>query len=183
LTCVRPFVATAVVLAVAAAGCTSSDEEDDDVSPTPPETVTALVSTGGDVFGWEQRVRGAGECSEVVPLVDGAEVDASVEVDADEFSFSVPVRTGSQEVAARCTLADGSVVETNGIGFTGMLEPRPTARIDVSVDGSTAAFDASHSEPTEPDGTPIETYEWRPHRQIGEPEPHLRLANGRPFRR
>ena len=183
-TCVRPFVITAVVLAVAMTGCTSSDEEDDGVSPTPTETAAArLDSTGGDVFAWEERVRGTGECSEVVTLVDGAEVDTGVEVDAGGFSFSVPVRTGSQEVAARCTLADGSVVETNRIGFTGMLEPRPTARIDVSVEGPTVALDASRSEPTEPDGTPIETYEWRPHRQIGEPEPDLRLANGRPFRR
>ncbi len=182
--CVRPIVATALVLAVAATGCTSSDEEDEGVSPTSTETAAArLDSTGGDVFAWDEPVRGTGECSEVVALVDGAEVDAGATADAEGFSFSVPIRTGSQEVAARCTLADGSVVETEPITLTGMLEPRPTARIDVSVNDSSVVFDGAPSEPTEPDGTQLDAYEWTPHRQIGEPEPDLRLANGRPFRR
>ena len=173
------------MIAVAASGCTSSDEDEDDgVSPTSTETTAArLDSTGGDVFAWDERVRGTGECTEVVALVDGAEVDAGATVDAEGFSFRVPIRTGSQEVAARCTLADGSVVETEPITLTGMLEQRPTARIDVSVQGSTVAFDGGRSDPTEPDGTPLDAYEWTPHRQIGEPEPDLRLANGRPFRR
>ena len=173
-----------MVIAVAATGCTSSDEEDEGVSPTSTETAAArLDSTGGDVFAWEERVRGTGECSEVVTLVDGAEVDTGATVDAEGFSFSVPIRTGSQEVAARCTLADGSVVETEPITLTGMLEPRPTARIDVSVNDSSVVFDGAPSEPTEPDGTQLDGYEWTPHRQIGEPEPDLRLANGQLFRR
>jgi cyclomaltodextrinase len=172
------------VLAVAATGCTSSDEEDDGVSPTPTETAAArLDSTGGDVFAWDERVRGSGECSAVIALVDGAEVDTGVEIDAEGFSFSVPVRTGSQDVAARCTLDDGSVVETEPITLTGMLEARPTARIDVSVEGSTVVLDARRSEPTDPDGTPIDAYEWTPHRQVGEPEPDLQLASGGAFRR
>jgi cyclomaltodextrinase / maltogenic alpha-amylase / neopullulanase len=178
------LVATVVVIAVAATGCTSSDEEDDGVSPTSTEPAAVrLDSTGGDVFAWEERVRGTGECSEVVAMVDGAEVDAGATVDGEGFSFSVPIRTGSQEVAARCTLTDGSVVETEPITLTGMLEPRPTARIDVSVNDSSVVFDGAPSEPTEPDGTQLDAYEWTPHQQIGEPEPDLRLANGRPFRR
>jgi cyclomaltodextrinase / maltogenic alpha-amylase / neopullulanase len=181
---IRRAVAGIVVVAVAAAGCTGADGEDGDVSPTAPETAAAqLVSTGGDVFAWEQRVHGSGECSEVVALVNGAETDAGAEIDGAAFSFRVPIRTGPQEVAARCTLANGSVVETEPITFTGMLEARPTARIDVAVDGPTVAFDARRSEPTEPNETPIDSYEWTPYRQIGELEPELRLASGRPFRR
>jgi cyclomaltodextrinase len=171
------------MLAVAATGCTGA-EEGDDVSPTPSETATfRLVSTGGDVFAWEERLRGEGECSDVVALVDGAEVDTTVEVEGEGFAFRVPILTGPQDVAARCTLADGSVVETEPVTFRGMLEARPTARIDVTVDGSTVVFDAAPSEPTRPGSTPIDAYEWTPHRQIGEPEPELRLAGGARFRR
>ncbi|HYZ13129.1 MAG TPA: alpha-amylase family glycosyl hydrolase [Actinomycetota bacterium] len=135
------------------------------------------------MFGWEERVRGAGRCSDVVALVDGAEVDAEVEVDGEGFSFRVPIRTGPNNVTARCILDEGSTIETDPITFTGMLASRPTARIDVSVNGSTVVFDGAPSEPTEPDGTPIETYEWTPYRQVGAPEPHLQLAGGGAFRR
>ena len=181
---VRRAVAGIAVVAVAAAGCTGDEEGDDDVSPTPQDTATShLVSTGGDVFAWDEHVRGTGECSDVVALVDGTQVDAGVEIDAEGFSFSVPVRTGSHDVAARCTLADGTVVETEPVTLTGMLESRPVARIDLSINGSTVVFDGAPSEPTEPDGTPIDAYEWTPHQQIGEPEPDLQLARGGAFRR
>jgi glycosidase len=176
---------TAVVAVVAVAGgCTGDEEQDDGVSPTAAETAAVrLVSTGGDVFAWDERVRGSGECSDVIALVDGAEVDAGAEVDGEGFSFRVPIRTGAQEVAASCTLADGSVVETEPVTFTGMLEPRPTARIDVSVEASTVVFDATRSEPAEPDGTPIDSFAWAPHRQVGEEDPDLSIAGGATFRR
>ena len=177
------MLAGAVLLTVAAAGCTSSDERSD-VSPTPAAGAEVrLTSTGGDVFAWHQRVNGSGECSEVVVTVDGADVDVPVELGGDGFSFALPVGAGPHDVAVRCTSADGSIVETDPITLTGMLRVRPTARIDVSVDGSNVVLDAGPSRPTEPDGTPIERYEWTPHRQVGSPVPGTTLASGGTFRR
>jgi cyclomaltodextrinase / maltogenic alpha-amylase / neopullulanase len=177
--------AGAVLLTVAGAGCTSSDEGGDgDVSPTPSAAAEVrLTSTGGDVFAWEERVHGSGECSEVVVTVDGSEVDVPVELDGDGFSFAVPVAAGQHDVAVRCTTPDGSTVETEPITFTGMLEERPTARIDVSVDGSSIVLDAGPSTSTEPDGTPIDRYEWSPHRQVGAQARAMALAGGGAFRR
>ena len=179
---IRRLFAGTVVLAVAVTGCTGSDERAD-ASPSPPESEVRLTSTGGDVFAWQERVHGSGECSAVVALVDGAAADVAVELDGYAFSFRVPIGAGPQDVAARCTRPDGTTMETEPITLTGMLEVRPTARIDVSVDGSTIVFDAGRSRPTEPDGTPIDRYEWTPHRQVGSPAPSMKLTSGGSFRR
>jgi cyclomaltodextrinase len=181
-TVARRSVTLALALGLGAA-CTGA-EETDDVSPTAAEPVVRLVSTGGDVFGWEQRLEGRGECSSVVPLVDGVEVEAAVELSEGVFSFTSPVRPGEQEVAARCTLQDGTVQETAPIVLAGMLEARPTARIETRIDGGPVVFDGSSSEPTEPDGTEIAGFVWTPHRQVGAPDAAgLRLADGGAFRR
>lgn len=175
--------ALTLVLVAVAGACTGGDEADD-VSPTPPERAAVrLVSTGGDVFAWDQRVEGLGECSAVVALVDGAEVDAAVDVSGGAFSFTVPIRTGAQDVAARCTLQDGSVEEMDPIVLTGRLEPRPTARIETTIDDGTVVLDGSTSEPSEPDGAAIASSVWTPHRQVGADAGGMRVAGGGAFRR
>lgn len=169
------------LVALAVAGACTGGGGSDDPSDGPDEGAVRLTSTGGDVFAWEQRISGAGTCDDVVALLDGEPLDSPVETTEDGFSFVVPVRTGQQAVAARCTTADGDV-ETDPITLHGMLEARPTARIDVRVAGGTVRFDGSASEPTEPDGAPVATYVWTPHRQIGEDAPALDLAGGGAFR-
>jgi cyclomaltodextrinase len=173
-------VAGALAAAVVVAGCTGSGE-DGDVSVT-TEPAVRLVSTGGDVFAWEQRIEGAGHCDEVVALVDGAETDVPVEVSTDGFSFAVPVHAGEEEVAARC--ADGGrTTDTSAIVVRGKLGARPTARIELMVRESAVILDGSRSEPFEVDGAPLERFTWRRAIQIGHTaaEPAPTMPNGTPF--
>jgi glycosidase len=164
----------ALTCAVAAA-CTTGGEDGGEASGA------RLTSTGGDVFGWSQRIEGTGSCDAVEVLVDGAAAEVPVEIEGGTFAFEVPVATGEQEVAARCTVGDGASVDTQPITLTGMLEPRPTARIDVRVRGSQVTFDGGGSEVAEPDGAEIVEYVWWPKTQIGEAPPDLEI-DGRPWK-
>ena len=166
----------ALACAVALAACTTGGDGGGEQT-----SAARLTSTGGDVFAWSQQIEGAGECASVQVLVDGAAADVPVQVAADGFAFEVPVATGEQEVAARCTNGEGTSVETDPITLIGMLEPRPTARIDVQVRGSRVRFDGGGSKVAEPGGAGIVEYLWRPRTQIGEAPPNLEL-DGRPWR-
>ncbi|HZB00660.1 MAG TPA: alpha-amylase family glycosyl hydrolase [Actinomycetota bacterium] len=176
----RRSVIGVVTTAVVAVGCTGSTG-DGDVSVT-AEPGVRLVSTGGDVFAWDQRIEGSGACDGGVALVNGAEVDVEVETTADGFAFVVPVVTGEQEIAARCT-SGGQAVETDPIVLTGRLEPRPTARIEVNVRGDTVVLDGSRSEPFEVDEAAIERYVWSPRVAVGQRpgDVRLTLADGAAF--
>jgi len=173
---------------VALAACTA--DGGDGVTPDAPPVGGAsagaavrLTSTGGDVFAWTQPVRGEGTCSSVEVLIDGEVADVPVDLADRAFTFEAPVVTGEQQVAARCVLDDASTVDTEPITLTGMLEPRPTARIDVRVQGSTVILDARRSEPTEPDGAEVVAFRWEPQTQIGEEPSRLATADGHAFER
>jgi cyclomaltodextrinase len=166
-----------------AVSCTGRQgPEDMSGSRLPAEPEVRLISTGGDVFAWEQRIEGVGDCVQVEPLVEGAITDA-VELGDGTFSFIVPVGPGEQEVSARCTTANGDVTETESIVLTGRLEARPTARIDAAVRNGAVILRGSGSEPSEFAGTPIRRYSWRPHLAVDQrPEDaRLTLADGSTF--
>jgi cyclomaltodextrinase / maltogenic alpha-amylase / neopullulanase len=182
----RRRIASTAMAALVATGCISFGAADDgnrtSGTPSPEEAAVRLTSTGGDVFAWDQRIDGVGDCSSVVVTIDGERVDARAAVDEGGFSFTVPVRTGEQEVAARCAVADGHVEETEPILLTGKLDPRPTARISVRVGNDVVVLDGSRSEPSE-DGTQIRQYVWTPHVAVGQ-RPNtvrLNLADGAAF--
>ena len=170
-------------LAVVLTACTTGGGDEVSSGSTSTGQASApvrLTSTGGDVFAWSQRVEAQGSCSSVAVEIDGRPVDVPVRADADGFAFEAPVNTGDEQVIALCTLEDGSTASTEAITLTGMLEPRPTSRIDVRVQGSRILLDGSDSEPTEPDGARVVSYRWEPQTQIGEAPPDLRTARG-PF--
>lgn len=173
----------ALALVAASAACTGDPEVDDVLPSASPEPAVGLDSTGGDVFAWEQRIEGRGGCDAAVALIDGAEADVPVLLDEDGFSFVVPVRTGNQQVAARCTLADGGVLETEAIVLTGKLDPRPTAKITVRIDDGAVVLEGSRSEPFQLDGAQIRRYTWEPVTQIGHSpdEPGPTLPDGARF--
>jgi cyclomaltodextrinase / maltogenic alpha-amylase / neopullulanase len=158
--------ALVAALVVAATACTTSEPASDtDPASTSPtsseeEPLVRWSTTGGDVFAWQQRVSGEGECDEVVLLVDGERSRATARLDGDVFSAVVPVRTGANTVVARCRLSDGSVEQSETLELRGMLEPRPKAWIDVSVQGADVVLDGSRSEPTEHLGTPVRSWTW-----------------------
>jgi cyclomaltodextrinase / maltogenic alpha-amylase / neopullulanase len=169
------------VLTTLGGACTGSDG-DQSGSARPETTVVRLASTGGDVFGWVQRIEGEGDCVQVGPLIDGDLRDV-VAIDQGTFSFTVPIHAGEQRVAARCTTEDGAVTESQAIVLRGRLEAAPTARIDVRIRGEGVVLDGSPSEPFEVDGAPIERYVWTREIQIGHTaaEPAPTLTNGAPF--
>jgi cyclomaltodextrinase len=187
---VRRSGAAVLIAAALVAACTSGEGKGGSVSVSPERAPVRLVSTGGDVFAFHQRIAGAGDCTHVDPLLDGVPLDGSIDGAATEvrdgtFSFSVPVHPGDQRVSARCTSADGSIVETEAIELTGKLEPRPTARIAVRVRAGAVVLEGSLSEASEVDRAPIERYTWAREIQIGHTaaEPAPTLAGGAPFDR
>jgi cyclomaltodextrinase len=146
------------------------------------EPAVRFDSTGGDVFGWEQRIEGVGGCDQVVALIDGEEAGLDVDVRTDGFSFVVPIHTGPQEVGARCATGDDTV-ELGPIVLDGRLGPHPTARIRVSIREGAVLLDGSPSEPFEEDGARIRRYVWSPHAAVGQHtgDVRLQLADGSPF--
>jgi cyclomaltodextrinase / maltogenic alpha-amylase / neopullulanase len=179
---VRRSVTGVLATAMVAIGCTGSTGDGDVSVKTEP--AVRLVSTGGDVFAWEQRIEGSGACDDVVALVDGADVDVEVETTGGGFTFVVPVTSGEQTVSARCASGE-EAVETQPIVLTGRLEPRPTARIEVNVRGGAVVLDGSRSEPFEVDGAAIERFTWTRAIQIGHrpEEPAPMLPDGARFDR
>jgi glycosidase len=162
------------VFVTGATACIVSNERADPSVSVRAEPAVRFVSTGGDVFAWEQRIDGAGVCDEVVALVDDAEMDLTVEMREDGFSFVVPIRSGEQRVGARCTTG-GETVDLDPIALTGRLEPRPTARIRVRVGGGAVVLDGSGSEPFEVNGVSIRRYVWTPHVPVGQRAGDVRL--------
>jgi cyclomaltodextrinase len=178
------LVTIAITALAVAAGCTASEG---DVGASPSETATGsavrLTSTGGDVFGWSQRIHGSGSCDEVTALVDGQPADVPVEVDGNGFTFTVPVGTGPEEVAARCTGDGGEEQDTEAIELTGRLEAGPTARIRVRIAAGRVELDGSKSTQAESDPAPLEDFTWTRHLAVrqhaGDPAPTL--ADGSAF--
>ena len=70
-------IVSAVLAGLVATGCISFGATDDgngtSGTPSPQEAAVRLTSTGGDVFAWEQRIDGVGDCVSVAALVDGDE--------------------------------------------------------------------------------------------------------------
>jgi cyclomaltodextrinase / maltogenic alpha-amylase / neopullulanase len=167
-----------------AAGCTGSDGNDG-TSPSPSATASAigLISTGGDVFAWSQRIEGRGRCDEVTPLVGGQPADVPVEVGGDGFTFTIPVGTGPEEVSARCTTDGGRTEDTAPIELTGRLEDRPTARIRVRVADGRVELDGSGSARADFDPAPLRDFTWTRHLAVREhgADPAPTLPDGTAF--
>jgi cyclomaltodextrinase len=137
---------------------------------------------GGDSFTWSQKVVGHADCDDVSLENNGAPVPSEIEIiDESIFTSRVPLTTGSNEIVATC--GDGSTSEP--IVFTGRLDRRPTARIDVAVKRGTVVLDAKKSQRAQPDGTDIRGYTWRAGttRPGLSRQPALRTLRGRIFRR
>jgi cyclomaltodextrinase len=179
----RRIAVTLAVAAVAGACTFRTGPEEPSVSvTTATQPTTRLLSTGGDVFAWEQRIEGVGTCDDVVAVVDGADTDVEVDTGPDGFSFVVPIQPGPQEVGARCTTGD-DVAELGPIVLTGRLEPRPTARIRVRAGDGVVVLDGSPSDPFEVDGAPIRSFVWTPHVAVGQAaaDVGLQLEDGSAF--
>ena len=111
------------------------------------------------MFAWTTAVRGSSTCGDIAVQVNGAPIDKTVNMQGSEFSAEVPISTGSNQVVAECKSGDG---RSESLMFRGRLEPRPTARIDVSVQGDVVVLNGGRSEATKPGGSKITRYRWSP---------------------
>ena len=143
------------------------------------EPAVRFDQRGGDSFAWRQQISGTAGCAEVRVLVNGNPVPgaATVPVRDGRFTATVPVAQGRTDVVAGC--GSGGRDGTARLTFTGRLTARPTARIEVAVDGGTVTLDGGGSDATEPDGAEVVHWFWTP-----DPAHPARLttASGRPFR-
>jgi len=134
---------------------------------------------GGDSFAWRQQVSGTAACDQVTLLVNGDPVPGAdpVPVHDGRFSAAVGLVEGRNDVAARCRASERD--DTARLTFTGRLTARPTARIEVAVDGGTVTLDGGASEAASPDGAEVVHRTWSP-----DPAHPARLTTsaGRPFR-
>jgi cyclomaltodextrinase len=100
----------------------------------------------------------------------------TVAVRDGRFAADVPIGEGGNEVAGRCAGAGGSGGGSATVSFTGRLRARPTAMIEVAVDGATVTLDGGSSRPAEPDGAAVVGWAWSP--DPAHPAP-LTTASGR----
>src|SRR5215218_9371830 len=110
------------------------------------EPAVRFDQRGGDSFAWHQQVSGSAGCPDVGLLVNGNPVPGSdrVAVHDGRFTATVPLVEGRNEVVAGC--GAGGRDGTARLTFTGRLKARPTARIEVDVDGGTVTLDGGGSD-------------------------------------
>jgi cyclomaltodextrinase / maltogenic alpha-amylase / neopullulanase len=148
-------VALPSVVAFALLGsCTGGDGAGDGANEA--GGVIRFDERGGDVWAWSEDVAGTTRCDGVELSVNGGAVVAA-EVSDGRFVADVPIAAGENVVTAMCSSGGSGSAE---LVFTGKLEPRPTARINVRLDGRTVRFDGRRSEPSAFDGAPITGHAW-----------------------
>ena len=153
----RRQIVSAVLAGLVATGCISFGATDDgngtSGTPSPQEAAVRLTSTGGDVFAWTQRIEGVGDCASSRSSSTVRRSSARAAVANGGFSFTVPVRTGEQRVAARCDRRRPGRGNRADRAHRD-VEPRPSARIAVRVVEDAIVLDGSPSEPFAADGIP-----------------------------
>jgi glycosidase len=136
-----------------------SHPEGSPVSGDPP---IALDLLGGDAWAWQKTL--AGTCPGCPPettitlLVNGSPVPVEREGDGSKFTAVAKFGPGENEVLAVAKMPDGREERSAPVTYTVRLEPRPTARLAVRVDGKRVVFDGTSSEPSEYDGAAITSW-------------------------
>jgi cyclomaltodextrinase / maltogenic alpha-amylase / neopullulanase len=146
---------------------------------------TIVIDTrGGDSFAPTQRVTGRSECTGVTLAVNGAPIDAPVELNEMGFVAEVPLHEGDNEVVALCATENGTT-RSNQVRFHQRLSDGPKASIQVDVRGATVIMDARESKPSSIDGAGITDYVWTPAERnvMLEGKNSLELVGGQKFER
>ena len=144
-----------------------------------PSSQIALDLLGGDVWSWQKTL--AGTCPGCPPeatialLVNGTPVPAERESDA--FTAVATFDPGDNEVLAVATTPGRSEERSAPVTYTVRLEPRPTARLAVSIDGERIVFDGTASEPSAYDSAAIRNWSVTPRKDNPAP---LELAGATP---
>ncbi|HEX3300274.1 MAG TPA: alpha-amylase family glycosyl hydrolase [Actinomycetota bacterium] len=129
---------------------------------------------GGDAFAWNEALTGTSTCGDVTLSINGHDTKAPVKMNGTKFAVVAPLGSGRNAIVASC----GSGEQSQPLEFDERLTAGPTARIRVTVNGSTVVLDGSGSDSAMPDGAPIERYEW--HTDPRHPS-QVTLASGQPL--
>jgi cyclomaltodextrinase / maltogenic alpha-amylase / neopullulanase len=116
----------------------------------------------GDVWAWEKDVTGRGLGCVVEALrVHGQHYD--VTRSGPVFTATVPLRSGENKVEALCQ-GHGGLVPVDEVRYHVPLPERPTARIDLTVDGVDVCLNGTSSTPGS-SGAALVEWSWseRPH--------------------
>ncbi len=149
----RRGVAPALWLALGAllASCTGGAARG---TPSSEGNVTTFDTGGGDAWAWSESLSGKAGCDSV-EVSDNGGAGSSVQVQDGNFSVRVPMVPGVNRVTASC--GSGAAAQ---VTYDERLDPRPTARIHVALDGRDVTFDASMSAPSAFDASQIQIYAW-----------------------
>jgi glycosidase len=129
-------------------------------APTSAPARLELAGGDADVWAWNRHVTGAivGDCADAYLTVGGARV--AVERDGERFSALAPLDEGENVVVASCRHRDGREERSNMQTYRVRLKRRPTAVIQIAIEGGTIVLDASASQPDVAGGAKIVKYLW-----------------------
>lgn len=144
-----------LIVALCALGCVSQASE------VPVEFDTA----GGDAWTFDKYIEGRVDpsaCDEV--LIQGPAATAVATLQDHRFRASVPLRSGGNDLRARCMRDGREVARSPAQRWQVRIEDRPRAWIRTRIDGANILMDAAGSEMAPGIAAPIVQYEWRTRR-------------------
>nr|WP_298727892.1 alpha-amylase family glycosyl hydrolase [uncultured Steroidobacter sp.] len=122
-------------------------------------------TTGGDAWTLDKRLEGRVDpsvCDQV--LIQGPAGSSIATLQDDRFWVSVPLRSGENQIRARCNRHGRDVAQSSAQRWLARVEDRPRAWIRTRVDGRTILMDAGGSQMAAGISAPITRYEWRARR-------------------
>jgi cyclomaltodextrinase / maltogenic alpha-amylase / neopullulanase len=123
----------------------------------------SIFLTGGDsdVWAWQRDVRGQItdlNCKSIT--INSNQESVTAHIEGDRFSATVPIAEGENRLTATCHQSDGAEVASEPVVYTGRLRRVPVSTISISLDGRRIVLDGSSSQPTEQDGSAVQTFTW-----------------------
>ena len=112
---------------------------------------------GGDVWAWTKEIRdacpGCPASTKNSLLINGAATP--VERVGEAFSAVVSLHTGENEVVAVSTAPYGTIQGSSPVNYVERLQPRPTARLSLEVEGDQLLIHGTTNTPSDYDGASL----------------------------
>lgn len=121
-----------------------------------------LDTNGGDAWTFNKYIEGRFDpsaCDEV--LVQGPAATAVASLQDRRFRASVPLRSGENDLRARCIRDGREVAQSSNQHWQVRIQDRPRAWIRTRIDGRNISMDATGSEKAQGTAAPVAQYEWR----------------------
>lgn len=158
----RAPIVVAVVIGSLVAACTTEGGSDQPAGDADEEKATiAFDVRGGDTYSWTRTVSGRSDCGPVTLEVNGDLVGKPLEVRESRFRGRVELRSGRNEIVARCASDEGTSESSSPLVYDVRLAERPRAVVGVSVKGDVVELDGRQSSPSR-SAAEITRYVWTP---------------------